>query len=177
MLAIFAIAVLSAMSFGRGGRGFFSPDTLEFRHQGEWLVPIVNVPILRTPRSAPERWDLVNFLITKEYWRPVQMEQPRWQVTFRWNQQWRDGQSQTYRELAWRGNEWIEWSEANPEIAKRVWPAVLSALRHSESSELNDAWTLLRFARGCDNVRQLERILRDVPETESLIRATTQPSP
>ena len=147
--------------FGRGGRGFFSPDTLECRTQLEWLIPLTEVPLYRGPYSR-HRWLIVDYLVAQGLWSKSDVREPRWLFTFQWNQQWRDGQSQLQRELAWRGKEWVQWSEDNPELAKILWPRVLSALRKPGTTGTHDAEILLFTARGARSVEELEGWLSEL---------------
>jgi len=66
-------------------------------------------------------------LIEKQYWTPCPSAKPRWIFVSCWNEQWRE--TQFYRYTRRYPDEWIEWTEANPALARLLWPKVLSILR------------------------------------------------
>jgi hypothetical protein len=135
---IIAGMYIAAATAGRGGRGFFSPDTLQYRTQSEWLLPLVNNPLYRS--SYTYRQDpLVRYLVAEGYWTPRPTSDPKWVVAFQWNNQWHDGQSLMYREIAWRGQYWITWSRSNSDIAAKLWPMVLQAMRGENATARRDA--------------------------------------
>jgi hypothetical protein len=119
---------LFSTAYGRGGRGFFSPDTFQFKTQSEILLPPTELPLYRSAFEYHEKPDLVAYLVAQGYWVPIQTEEPNWIAVFKWNTQWRDGEMQLYRYMN-QPSEWIEWTEANPTVARVMWPKVLSILR------------------------------------------------
>jgi hypothetical protein len=114
------------VSPSRGGRGFFSPSTLETKTQSEYLI--WGAPIYRS-RFEFRHDDITAYLIAKGYWSPQTTGSDRWIPTFHWNEQWRDGESSLERELFWRDEFWINWSNENPKVAVEFWPRVLELLR------------------------------------------------
>lgn len=117
-----------------GGLAYFSPDTFEIRSQSEITLPILNTPVYRSSYSYRDNsFELVEYLVAKGYWSPRETDEPRWILLFHWNDAWRDGDTQWYRDVN-RSNEWIEWTEKHPDIARVLWPAVLSFLRSDEGS-------------------------------------------
>ncbi len=155
VVAIFTISEYTAS----GGRGLFSPDTLEWKTQSELLFPLTDVPIYRSVYSN-HRSPLVSDLITKGYWTTRSSDKPRWLFMFRWNEQWRDGQSELHREMtSYRGKEWIEWSDAHPEIAAVLWPRVLGDLRSDVNNPQSRAVELMRMARASETIEQYEELI------------------
>jgi hypothetical protein len=79
------VAVISAYAlgwhFGRGGRGFFSPDTLDSRSQSEILLPLTRLPLYRSWFHY-DRAPLVDYLVGKGYWSPRQAPPTKWIGTF-----------------------------------------------------------------------------------------------
>lgn len=111
-----------------GGRGFFSPDTLEYRSQTEILCPGIEVPLFRGSFRYHDH-ELVRFLIDKGYWRARKVDSPRWLSLFHCNRMWRDGESTFHRQFFWRKSDWIDWTNKNPNEAALFWPRVLELLR------------------------------------------------
>jgi hypothetical protein len=134
MIAIGFLALIaygSAFLWGRGGRGYFSPDTLDYQTQSEYLLPLVGIPLYRSGFST-HRNELVQFLVDNNYWLPQPTDSPRWMLAFHWNQKWRDGESGLHKELTRGKDFWIEWSKSNKERATEFWPEVLAMLRNSD---------------------------------------------
>ena len=153
------VSYVLAGIFGKGGRGFFSPDTLETKTQSEWLLPLIHVPLYRSSFSY-SRDKLVDYLVQEGYWKPaVETGTPRWILSFQWNQLWRDGESFLHRELAWRSAEWMDWSRENPRIAERLWPGVLDALRTPDGPNERRAEILLRHAQMAPSLKEFEERL------------------
>ena len=158
------LAGLAAAMFGRGGRGYFSPDTLDFRTHAEWVVPLVDIPIWRGP-SSTHRYPVVDYLVAEGLWSPSGASDPAWLPIFQWNAQWWDGDSQFHCELGGRGEIWVRWSKDNPAMAKALWPRVLRALRRPGTTSTADASHLMAAARSARTVEQLEKIADDLAAT------------
>src|SRR5437773_1199890 len=79
-----------------GGRGYFSPDSLEYRSQSEVLLSGTNLPLFWSPYRYHKN-ELVEFLTNKGYWKPIERISPRWIFLFQWNHMWRDGESTFHR--------------------------------------------------------------------------------
>ncbi len=156
-----AFALLAVASYvvcgiwGEGGRGFFSPDTLECRTQSELLFPLTHVPLYRSQFSY-HRYALVEYLISEGYWSSVETPSPRWVPTFHWNRQWRDGTSNFHRAFGWRSHEWIEWTKQNPQIAAKSWPMVIDALRSPIEPDMARAEAVLFIARFSESMKDFE---------------------
>ena len=117
---------LYSYSYHSGGIVWFSPDTLKFKTQSEVLLPSTRVPIFRSQteyRQEPDK--LVQFLVANGYWSRVEPETPRWIVTYHDNEQWRVAR----HPLFGHPYRWIEWTEKNPDLARVMWPRVLSLFR------------------------------------------------
>jgi hypothetical protein len=124
-----AVIVLPALLFGRGGVGYWSPDSLEGYTQREYVTPIFHIPIYRSLRSL-RRYELVDFLVAKGYWSPRKAAgTPRLLLMFRWNDLWKDGYSGIHREFTRSGPFWQEWTTSHPSAAAELWPRVLESLR------------------------------------------------
>jgi hypothetical protein len=149
--------VVVALTFGRGGRGFFSPDTLETKTQREHLIPVVNIPIWRSSFQV-HRQELVTFLISEGYWSPTANDSPRWIIAFHWNDQWRDGETRLHRELS-RGEDWIAWTKEHPLMAEVIWPQLIDVLQDPTASPAT-AGTLMRCAYGASDLKEYERFAR-----------------
>jgi hypothetical protein len=155
VLAGMALTVYGlAAAFGRGGRGYFSPDTLELYGHSELLIPWTNISIYH---GRPEHHSslLADHLVARGYWTRSVVAEPRWVLMFRWNQQWKDGQSSLHREIVWRAEFWVKWTDENPTLARAMWPRVLAMLRTSGDAE-NTAHLMYAAARAT-NVAEFEK--------------------
>jgi hypothetical protein len=152
-----ASVYVASAGCGRGGRGYFSPDTLDCRTHSEWLVPLTRVPVYRGP-SSTHRYPAADWLIAQGFWSKSDAPDPRWLPTFQWNQQWKDGQSQFHRELGRRGEAWVQWSKDNPEMAAALWPKVLTALRTPGVTGTADATDLMFTAQYARSVKEFEKL-------------------
>jgi len=131
IIVVVAGALLPSAPVGRGGRGFFSPDTLATKVQSEMLV--CDRVVWRSSYISFE-YPLVEYNVRKRYWSQRAVSEPRWIVLFHWSYNTKGGYSQLSRELSGRGQSWIEWSERHPDMAKILWPYVLSLLRAPSAS-------------------------------------------
>ena len=163
------LAYLAAAGCGRGGRGYFSPDTLECRTHPEWLLPPTKIPLYRG-RSSMHRWPVADYLVAQGFWSRSDTPDPRWLPTSRWNQQWNDGQSLFHRELGWRGEWWVEWSEKNPEMAKALWPKVLVALRRPGTTNTAEAAGLLFAAQQARSVEEFDKLSAEMSAERAAAR-------
>jgi hypothetical protein len=136
VMAIVAGGYLAAIVvLGReGGRGFFSPDTLEYRGQREIVCFGTQMPLFRGEFEYHED-ELVAHLVSKGYWQPREVDSPRWLPLFRWNRTWRDGYSDFQMEFFRNTKHWIEWTNENPEDASQFWPRILELLREGSDEE------------------------------------------
>jgi hypothetical protein len=120
--------IVTLCSGSSGGRAFFSPDTLEYRFQSEYLMRETGFPMFRSPYEY-RKDELVEFLENKGYWNPRVRSSPRWILLLRWNHMWKDGDTEFYRYFFRRKSFWIEWSNREPDHAARFWPKILDLLR------------------------------------------------
>jgi hypothetical protein len=148
------VAILYFATEQVGGRAHFSPDTLQMRGQMErrccWSGFTYHRP------------KLVEFLIAEGYWSPREAPDPRWIEMFHWNTRWRGGTSRLQKELNWREDAWIDWTEKNKEFAKTLWPRVLDALRSPTDEGQQDAIVMLMHAQfSADAVDFEERMVAE----------------
>jgi len=106
-----------------GGENEFSPFMLQQR--GRSLLYVAGIPVCRS-RWTCDRDRLADFLVTAGYWAPVEAADAHWiqMSSFR-------GRSSGSTALgkALRRYDWVGWSTAHPELARRLWPYVLKLLR------------------------------------------------
>lgn len=145
---LLAAVYLPAFLMGRGGRGFFSPDTLQAKTQSELRFPFCDVSVFRGPFRY-HTYELVDFLVAEEYWVPREVGEPKWVFTFHWNVRWHGGEAPFYKGLFCFGREraWIRWSKEHPGIARDFWPRVLNLLRSATSDRENQLNELLAMMR------------------------------
>src|SRR5690606_36466833 len=98
---------------------------------------------------------LVEYLIDQGYWTPVKPSRPPIQ-TNHWNLQWRDGHSDLERQFGWKADEWIEWTEANREMADSLWPDVLHVLRSDPDEGEWLASHLMQCARFSSSLEEFD---------------------
>jgi hypothetical protein len=123
MLCALALVAATACSIADvGGESEFSPDTLDRRGRHNYYVG--DYVAYRTEWSY-SRDGLAEFLVDNGYWTPTHPPEPRWilMTTFRGSH---GGDTALYRELS---GDWIRWSRAHPELARRLWPYALRLLR------------------------------------------------
>jgi hypothetical protein len=144
---------VAAFTAGRGGRGFFSPDTLLYRTQSEALLPLTEIPLYRSRYSYHQPL-LVQYLVAQGLWAPRVVSKPRWFLAFHWNDQWSGGTNSWNKELSWRGQGWVTWSQQYPDIAAEMWPLVLETLRADEREWVSTrrAERLMDAGRNSDDV-------------------------
>lgn len=153
-----AVALSVSWKYAKGGRTFFSPDTLETKSQSETLLIQTPVPLYRSSFSQG-RYELVDFLIDAGYWSPAAADPPRWLPTNHWNRQWKDGQSPIHREFAWFADDWIAWTGQHPDIAAVLWPRVLGELRSNHPDCQWQAYRLMWHAKSAQTVEAFEQSL------------------
>lgn len=158
-------------SCSKGGLGYFSPDTFQMRTQSEILCaplsPLVEFPIYRSAFHAREEpYELVTYLVEKSYWEPVETDQPTWVLMFHWNNRWRDGESVLYRYMTYTPDFWIEWSEANPELAQVLWPKVLEIIRNGQMD--GSAEWVMNLAQQSSSVDEFQFRVNHDPELQSV---------
>jgi hypothetical protein len=151
---------------GKGGRMFFSPDTFQVRTQSELLLPLTEIPLYRSSFEYRDAtYDLPAYLVTKGHWLPIETDRPQWILVYHWNDQWRDGFTELHRYLRY-SDEWIQWTEANPQLANVLWPNVLSILRGG----ITDGYAahLMFLARESSTVDEFRDHVNNDPELQTL---------
>jgi hypothetical protein len=155
---VLVLAILYALTFlfpgPIGSVHYFSPASLESKYRPDaWLFGSVPNYLCRLQdKSSP----LTDHLVKNGYWTPSGAAKPRWIVTAHFSEQWKDGQSSLHYPLYWRNEKWIAWTDANPELARLVWPLFLESLRREESpSGAIELLWLAERAMSVDELRQL----------------------
>ncbi len=150
-------AYWSAFTWGKGGRGSFSPETLQCRGRYEWNIPYTEFVIYREEYKY-YTLDLVQYLIDTGYWTPADTENPTWLHCHRWKAHISGGETMIFRALSRNGEALIAWTKANPKMAKVVWPIALRLLRSSPDDAHDKVPTLLfhaQYATSIDELREL----------------------
>src|SRR5262245_29715665 len=115
-------------------KGYFSPDSLEFRTQSDLRFFGTDVSWFRSPYKYHNQ-RLVDFLIGKGYWKPSESTSARrWIFLFHSSEMWRDGENWLHRSLFWKSDFWIEWSIKHPDTAAQFWPNILELLRSGDET-------------------------------------------
>ena len=169
VFAVVAIAIMAAIAVwgwttvAHGGRTYFSPDTFQVRFQSEVLLPLSYAPAWRSSFTyRHDTYPLVEYLVSHGFWAPVATPEPRWILLNHWNVQWRDGHSTLYKYL--KSQEWIEWTESHPDVAKVLWPNVLSLLR--DSSYTWEVEHVMYLARGASTEAEWRELVERDPELQ-----------
>jgi len=114
------------------GKGFFSPDSLEYRTQSNLQFFGTDVSWFHSPYQYHNQ-RLVDFLGSKGYWKPREATSAgRWIFLFHSSSMWRDGDSSLHRQLFCKSDFWIEWSNKHPDEAAQFWPKVIELLRSGD---------------------------------------------
>jgi hypothetical protein len=161
LATLFAIYAVSA-KWGRGGRLFFSPDTLQSKSQSELLLPPTSIPVYRSGYTYSQ-YPLVAYLISKGYWKPSESGPARWLPMGQWNDMWRDGESTLFRALTRRTDLLTQWSEDHPDIAAAMWPYVLEQIRNGGREGERNAEGLMFFASYFKSVDEYQTALVEKP--------------
>lgn len=155
-LAGLGLVILIYLASTKGGRTFFSPDTLESREQGERLSYFFLLPVSRSNFKV-YRPKLASYLIAEGYWSAKSTNTPRWLLVEHWNSQWRDGDTMLSR-IFGRTSYWIDWSEQHPDLAAVVWPRVLESLRQSNLElSYDEPSAILDIAKAAKSPEDFER--------------------
>jgi len=172
-VAAVGAAYVGAFTAGRGGRGFFSPDTLQYRTQSEALLPLTEIPLFRSPYGYHQP-PLIQYLVAEGLWVPRAAPRPRWFHAFRWNRQWRGGTNELHKELSWRGQTWVDWSKQHPDVAAEMWPLLLNTLRADEPEWISEgrAWWLMHWARKSRDAAEFRSYLSSAEGRSVLARTT-----
>ena len=175
LLGLAAITSLYVVSwaFAAGGIHYFSPHTLQTYAHQEILLPFTEIPIYRSAAQT-YHYDLTQYLMDESYWAPDNVESPPF-VTSRWNQQWRDGQSDLHRQFSWKAEQWIEWTESHREIAAKLWPLILQLLRADSRSGKSYASNLMFLAQMSETLDQFNQFISDHSELKSAVASITRP--
>jgi hypothetical protein len=144
-----------------GAEGEFSPFTLELR--GRSVLYIAGIPVCRSGWTRDHE-SVADFLVTAGYWAPVAAADPHWIQMGSFH-----GRTigSTPFGAAFRRNDWVGWSTAHPELARRLWPYVLKLLRGPPRDYAgmtlvrpeDIAGALLREAHNATDVADLQRDL------------------
>jgi hypothetical protein len=125
----------------------FSPDTLGFRSRQyfcysflgsatEWSLPLAervrDFDDDVVPPQSPPRWHFVH----GDKWR---------------TRGWNGNAKVAYR--LFRNEHWIDWTEKNPELAKRLWPRAIHLLRQERYRQVQ---TVLEFARDAKTLEDID---------------------
>jgi hypothetical protein len=151
---------------GRGGRFYFSPDTLESKSQSEVLL--YDFCIYESGFESC-RWPFVEYLVKNGYWAPRITDSPRWLMTSHWNYQRPHGHPQELHRALASQEVWIDWSDKHPELAKVVWPWVLHALPSDNSNREDFVTWLLQNAKNAHTTEEFHSwmdLLKNDPKLE-----------
>jgi hypothetical protein len=149
LLSISALLLSQFIDVGWVTRSEFSPDKLSFRSRAyfchtvfesseEWSAPLLDriraFDDGRIPAQEPPRWDF--------------MRGEKWRVRG-WN-----GDARLVNRVVSRSDEWLDWTDKNPELANRFWPRVIHLLRNQQYRQFELATSLAHDAKTVADIDQ-----------------------
>jgi len=155
------ILVLGLLARREGGLAHFSPHTLEYTIQSE--VAVAGLTIFRSARQ-PVGNELVDFLVAEGFVAPEQPQTQRWESVFHWNEAWRDGHGALYPILCRDRQALVEWSKADPPLARLYWAEVFRLLRSDRKADHVAAYVLAQRWRECETVPAFRELLGKAKE-------------
>jgi hypothetical protein len=166
-IAVWAVTTLALaggawLTGGRGGLGYFSPDTLEYRTQSEWTVAFGEVPVYRS-RLAVRRNALLEMLQAEGYVVPIATAEPHWLCVMHWNDAWRYVNSSTvHKILMSRQEEMIAWTREYPACARVYWPEAFRLMRSDRVSDHELAGAILFGCCHCRTADEVEQCIAGI---------------
>ncbi len=162
-LTIFSAAILFVLFIyfiEAGGRTEFNPHTLQSRGRRETTIWHGNITIHQTPIHGLPEERLISELISRGLVEPVQ-DQNRWDTISHWNSAWKDGDGFWHDIFTRRRSTLLEWSDADPELAKNFWSAAFRYLRADYECDRQSGRDLLLMGHRVEDRASLDRLIRD----------------
>jgi hypothetical protein len=157
---VVVIIALAARLFLPGASGsitYFSPGSLQSAYRSnEWQLGVIPIP---TSGLTAKPSALTDHLVRLGYWSPSDSPRQRWIVTGSFSSQWKGGASWLHRILFWQDEKWIAWTDANPDLARVVWPAFLASLRREKSQ--GESIELLFVAERAASVEEFRQSVQE----------------
>jgi hypothetical protein len=155
---VLAIVFVFARVFSSstGSIHYFSPDTLESKYRAVQRLLGLVPTYISWLRDNPS--PLAEYLVANGYWAPRNASRPRWIVTGHSSPDRIGGLSWLHRILHRKDEKWIAWTEANPELARFVWPRFLESMRKQRTQ--NEAIALLLLAERAESVEELQQLVK-----------------
>ncbi len=121
------VVLLVALS-SVGERWEFSPEVLELRTRTE--TRIFNIPVYYSAWTT-QPLPIAQFLKDDDFWQVEETENPKWIPALHRRHWWAgDGTEEWFKALISHHDDWIAWTEANPELAKTFWVWLQQVLKH-----------------------------------------------
>jgi hypothetical protein len=150
--AFLSLFVLLTAEPGCVSKTEFSPDSLAFRSRdyvcypfleidSEWEPPLVarirEFDDGLVPQTSPPRWHFVH----GDKWR---------------TRGWIGDAKPAYR--LFRNEDWLQWTDQNPDLAKKLWPKIIHMLRQERYGPVTVA---LMFARDAKTIQDIDHAIAE----------------
>lgn len=146
VLAILLLLYLVCAIYAGGARIYFSPQTLQYKVQDEICLLGTDIPLYRSLGSYGT-YEIVDVLVEYGYWQPISAHTVEdWILINHWNYQWNDGHNDFVKLLLWRQENWINWTDRNPELARLFWGKIQELMR----TRFNSIELVVMLSEGAD---------------------------
>jgi len=160
--------VVALLTSQRGGLGYFSPYTLQYRTQSERTFFATGIPFYRSSYGYEDH-PLISTLVREGFLSPQSDSADRWICVSHWNQSWKDGHGRLYSVLNRDIEEVLGWTRRNPKCAKILWSEGFRYLRSDDATQirigdaiLSEGWRLFDRIEDPDDMRKIiQRIVTE----------------
>lgn len=152
--------IASSFWIGRGGRVQLDRNTFSLHLQREYVLPGSDLTVWRSGDEQLAN-QLLDRLRADGYVNITHPSDDAPVTIARFNGLWRDGHTMLYREIVRDRVQWNQWTDANPELARVVWPRVAAEVREGQ---IGVAANTLFHAKSSQDVAAFERSIAADPD-------------
>lgn len=166
---LFIIAVVGGLlgTATRGGRAYFSPDTLELRTQTEITLLFGKLPIYRSSLDLSDN-AVLTYIRDERFVAPKPTAQQRWLLVFHQNGAWKDGFTYLYLPLYSHRDSILEWCREDRQRAELYWSKGFRYLRSENPNEVALGEQILahswRYGESFEELKEEIAALEDAPD-------------
>ncbi len=153
-------ALLYLFTGGRGGIGQFNPHTLQSRSQSEITILLGQLPVYRSSFNYYDR-PLLQELLKRGYVKPEE-DRDRWDWVFHWNDAWKGGYGIWYDTLSRHDEALIDWTRANPALAKIFWSEAFRYMRSEYEVDQQTGRDLLQMGWKASDEAALRKLIHEL---------------